>query len=104
MNSAIHTLQPQADRRTILTAYRHLLRQGLKVVNFATPNRHVLRDVLRSSFRNSPTKEFDSRKIENTLRFLARATDMAGVEHKLVKNLLMVRFWEQPEVHKDMRM
>lgn len=94
----------QMDQRAIVSAYRHLYRQGLKTMRYSTPGRHVLVQILRSSFRSSPAQEFDQLRIANTLRFLARATDMAGIEHKIMKNLLSVRYWEQPQVNKDMRM
>lgn len=82
-------------------AYRHLFRQALKAINYATPQRHVLKKTIRSSFRSLPAEEFSPRKIENTMRFLERATDVVGGEHKIVKNLMLVRFWEQPQMKKD---
>ncbi|KAF7629125.1 hypothetical protein AFLA_004465 [Aspergillus flavus NRRL3357] len=69
-----------------------------------TPSRHVLLRTLRSSFRSSSHHDFDPHRIANTLRFLQRAADAAGVEHKIVKNLMMVRYWEQPQVRKDLRL
>lgn len=103
MNPAIHSLRPQADRGAIISAYRHLYRQGLKAVNYSTPARHVLVRILRSSFRSTPVSEFNPLKIANTLGFLRRASDIMGLEHKIVKNLVMVRYWEQPHVHRDVR-
>lgn len=103
MNAAIYSLQSQADRRAVVSAYRRLYRQGLKVINYSTPSRYVLLKILRSSFRASPIEAFDMGKIENTLRFLQRATVMLGIEHKIVRNLLMVRYWEQPLMRKDHR-
>ncbi|KAB8229271.1 hypothetical protein ETB97_000997 [Aspergillus alliaceus] len=91
------------DKRAIIQAYRHLYRQGLQVINHSTPSRHVLLRILRSSFRSSSCNDFDPQRIANTLRFLQRAADVAGLEHKIVKNLLMVRYWEQPQVRKDLR-
>lgn len=91
------------DQHAVVSAYRHLYRQGLKVINYSTPARHVLVRVLRSSFRSSPANEFDPLKITNTLRFLERAADMTGIEHKIVKNLVMVRYWQQPQVNRDFR-
>lgn len=103
MNPAIYSLQPQAEQRAVISAYRHLYRQSLKAVRYSTPARHVLVRTLRSSFRSTPISEFDSLKIANTLGFLRRASDIMGLEHKIVKNLLMVRYWEQPHVHRDVR-
>ncbi|KAE8379462.1 hypothetical protein BDV26DRAFT_259511, partial [Aspergillus bertholletiae] len=99
MSSATHV-----DQRAVIQAYRHLYRQGLRVINYSTPSRHVLLRTLRSSFRSSSRHDFDPQRIANTLRFLQRAADAVGVEHKIVKNLMMVRYWEQPQVRKDLRL
>ncbi|GAD97955.1 hypothetical protein ANI_1_1588074 [Paecilomyces variotii No. 5] len=104
MNGAAQKLKSAAvDQQAIVLAYRHLYRQGLKVVNYSTPARHVLRRILRTSFRSASRDEFDPNRMANTLQFLQRATDSRGMEHKIVKNLLMVRYWEQPQVKKDAR-
>ncbi|KAE8348404.1 hypothetical protein BDV28DRAFT_143568 [Aspergillus coremiiformis] len=92
------------DQRAIVQAYRHLYQQGLKVVNYSTPSRHVLLRTLRSSFRSSSHNDFDPQRIANTLRFLQRAADITGLEHKIVKNLMIVRYWEQPQGRKDLRL
>ncbi|RDW76218.1 uncharacterized protein DSM5745_06210 [Aspergillus mulundensis] len=85
-----------ADRQTIIHAYRQLYRQGLKAINYSTPARHVLLKTLRSSFRTSPARDFDSLRIANTLRFLLKAANVSGVEHKIVRNTLITKYWEQP--------
>ncbi|KAL4896357.1 hypothetical protein BDV59DRAFT_191507 [Aspergillus ambiguus] len=94
---------PLSDKQAVIHAYRHLYRAGLKVINYSTPSRHVLLRTLRSSFRSSSAQDFNSHRIANTLRFLQRAADVAGIEHKIVKNLMMVRYWEQPHLRKDLR-
>jgi hypothetical protein len=94
----------QVDQRAVVQAYRHLYRQGLKVINYSTPSRHVLLRTLRLSFRSSSYHDFDPRRIANTLCFLQRAADVAGLEHKIMKNLMMVRYWEQPQVRKELRL
>jgi len=93
------TLADQA----VVHAYRHLYRQGLRTIRHATPSRHVLLTTLRTSFRSAPREEFDPSKIANTLRFLERAADATGFEHKIVKNLLFARYWELPNVAKESR-
>lgn len=104
MNSAVQKLKTAAvNQQAIVLAYRHLYRQGLKAVNYSTPARHVLRRILRSSFRSASRDEFDPNRVVNTLQFLERAADSRGLEHKIVKNLIMVRYWEQPQVKKDAR-
>lgn len=92
------------DTRAIVLAYRHLYRRGLQAVNYATPARHVLLRILRSSFRSGSRDDFDPKKIANTLEFLQRASESAGLEHKIIKNLIMVRYWEQPQAKKEVKM
>lgn len=87
-----------ADPKTVTHAYRQLYRQGLKTINFATPQRHVLRRILRNSFRLEPRKSFDPERITKTLQFLKYAEASCGIEHKIVKNLLEARYWEQPQI------
>ncbi|KAJ5489597.1 hypothetical protein N7539_004487 [Penicillium diatomitis] len=91
------------SRQDVVHAYRHLYRQGLKAIRYSTPSRHVLRTSLRASFRDSPPTEFDSLRISNTLRFLERACNVAGLEHKILKNLLLSRYWELPNIAKESR-
>lgn len=91
------------DSTAVIHAYRHLYRQGLKVVNYSTPSRHVLLENLRSSFRTGTREQFEPQKIANTLQFLKRASDVAGLEHKIVRNLLIVHYWEQPRMKKEYR-
>ncbi|KAJ5138073.1 hypothetical protein N7526_004306 [Penicillium atrosanguineum] len=97
--SASGSLADQA----VVHAYRHLYRQGLRTIRYATPGRHVLRSTLRTSFRSTPRDEFDPSRIANTLRFLERAADATGFEHKIVKNLLFARYWELPNIAKESR-
>lgn len=78
----------------IVHAYRALLRQSLRAIQFSKPARFTLRDRLRLAFRNGTAADFDSRKIDNTLEFLRYATVENGLEHKIVKNLLHI-WWDQ---------
>ncbi|GKZ82552.1 hypothetical protein AnigIFM56816_007373 [Aspergillus niger] len=103
MITPTQTLKSVVDQKTVVHAYRHLYRQGLKAINYSTPARHVLRHSLRSAFRSSSPEELNPRRIANTLQFLQRAADVAGLEHKIVKNLMMMKYWEQPQVRKDHR-
>ncbi|KAJ5880570.1 uncharacterized protein N7473_011623 [Penicillium subrubescens] len=96
-------IRPLVNQQEVVHAYRHLYRQGLKAIGYATPSRHVLRTTLRTSFRASPPAEFNPSRIANTLRFLERATDMTGLEHKILKNLLLSRYWELPQIAKESR-
>lgn len=90
--------------QVVVHAYRHIYRQGLKTIRYSTPSRHVLRTTLRTAFRSAPREEFDSLRIANTLRFLERAADVRGFEHKIVKNLCFARYWELPQIAKESRM
>lgn len=78
----------------ILHAYRHLLRNSLRAIQFSKPARYTLRDRLRLAFHKGNAADFDARKVENTLEFLRYAAAENGLEHKIVKNLLFV-WWDQ---------
>ncbi|KAJ5432463.1 uncharacterized protein N7458_011619 [Penicillium daleae] len=96
-------IRPLVNQQEVVHAYRHLYRQGLKAIRYATPSRHVLRTTLRTAFRASPPAEFNPLRIANTLRFLERAADMTGLEHRILKNLLLSRYWELPQIAKESR-
>jgi hypothetical protein len=91
-------------KEAITVAYRQLYRQSLKAVNYSTPSRHIILRILRSSFRSGAPGDFDPQKVANTLRFLRHASECTGLEHKILKNLLMVRYWEQPQAKKDLKL
>ena len=78
----------------VILAYRQLYRQSLRAVQFAKPARYTLRDRLRLAFRKGDPTQFSSHKIANTLAFLAFAQRENGMEHKILKNLLHV-WWYQ---------
>ncbi|KKK15070.1 hypothetical protein P175DRAFT_0521547 [Aspergillus ochraceoroseus IBT 24754] len=103
MNRTAQTVSALVDRQAIVHAYRHLYRQGLKAINYSTPSRYLLLQTLRSSFRSSPAQDFNQFRITNTLQFLRKAADVSGIEHKIVRNLLQIKYWEQPNVRNDLR-
>ncbi|KAF2873411.1 hypothetical protein BDV95DRAFT_604918 [Massariosphaeria phaeospora] len=78
----------------VVHAYRHLYRSGLRAVQFSKPARYTLRDRLRLAFRRGTVADFSPHKIANTLEFFGYATRENGLEHKIVKNLLLV-WWDQ---------
>lgn len=78
----------------VIHAYRHLFRAGLKAVCYSFPARYCVRDLLRGAFR-SKDAQFDERAIRRTLWFVKAAGRELGMEHKLVKNMLMVHYWRQ---------
>ncbi|OTB16312.1 hypothetical protein K445DRAFT_74783 [Daldinia sp. EC12] len=75
----------------IIHAYRHLYRQLLHAVKFSKPARFVARDQLRAAFRDKNAK-FDPRNTTRTVRFLEAAARTRGLEHSILKNLLMVAY------------
>lgn len=102
--SSYYTMATVVPSKTaVLHAYRHLFRQGLKAIRYSAPGRYTLRTIIRRSFR-SPSEQFDASRIANTLRFLERATAAANMEHRIVKNILITRYWETTPIGKDSRM
>ena len=83
------------SNKQIISAYRQLFRKGLHAVQYSKPARYNLKRVLEGAFRNGTPADFNARKIGNTLLFLSNAAKETGLEHKIVKNLLFVRHWEQ---------
>lgn len=77
----------------ISSAYRRLLRTSLQAVQYSTPARYQVKDILRDSFRNSSAAAFIPRRIENTIGFLEKAVEHNGLEHKILRNILHVRYW-----------
>lgn len=84
---------PRPQQLSLRSAYRQLLRTSLQAVRFATPARYQIRSILREAFRNSPRIAFNQRRIRNTLAFLEQAREHNGFEHKILRNILHVRFW-----------
>ncbi|KAJ4379725.1 hypothetical protein N0V86_004907 [Didymella sp. IMI 355093] len=82
------------SKRAVVHAYRHVLRHSLRAIQFSKPARFTLRDRLRSAFTKGAVSDFDQQKISNTLEFLQYATKQNGLEHKVLKNLLLV-WWHQ---------
>ncbi|KAF2275552.1 DUF1763-domain-containing protein [Westerdykella ornata] len=88
------------SQQAVVHAYRHLLRQSLRAIQFSKPARFTLRNRLRLAFRRGDAADFDQQKINNTLEFLRYATVENGLEHKIVKNLLFVWWHEAEGIHK----
>ena len=78
----------------ITHAYRHLYRGLLRAVQFSKPARYVARDQLRRAFRTKDPSSFDQEKIDRTVAFLGFAAKEAGLEHRIVRNLLHTAYWE----------
>lgn len=74
----------------VIHAYRHLYRNLLQAVQYARPNRFVARDQLRAAFRE-PGAKLDVEGVKRTQWFLQAAAKEKGLEHRILKNLLMVK-------------
>ncbi|KAH9882007.1 hypothetical protein J1614_001178 [Plenodomus biglobosus] len=79
---------------SVIHAYRHLYRHGLRAIQFSKPARYTLRDRIRLAFRKGSATDLEPQKVQNTLEFLHYATKENGLEHKILKNLLFV-WWIQ---------
>lgn len=90
---------PMATQQTV-HAYRHLYRCLLHAVQFSKPARYVARDRLRVAFRQKDAV-LDSQSISRTLQFLQAAARERGLEHKVLKNLLMTQFFRAREQQKS---
>lgn len=86
------------SQRDLVHAYRTLYRAGLKAVQFSSPARYTVRQILRTEFRVNGPSCFDSTKVQNTAEFLGNAASAVGLEHKIVKSLLHV--WWFPHFSK----
>ncbi|KAF2645246.1 DUF1763-domain-containing protein [Massarina eburnea CBS 473.64] len=80
-------------KQEIIHAYRHVYRHSLRAIQFSKPARFTLRDRIRLAFRK-PATTYNAEKVANTLEFLQYATAQNGLEHKIVKNLLLI-WWSQ---------
>ncbi|TVY19031.1 hypothetical protein LARI1_G002042 [Lachnellula arida] len=80
-----------ATHLELVHSYRHMYRALLRGVQFSKPARYVARDQLREAYRNGKPSNFDSRKIQRTLEFLGGAAKERGLEHKILRNLLLTR-------------
>src|SRR4051812_22608775 len=82
-------------KQSILLAYRILLRAGLRAVHFKQPGRSVIISQLRRAFRDPrELRSFDLERVKRTAWFLKAAGEEKGLESKILKNLVRVR-WER---------
>jgi hypothetical protein len=82
----------------VRTAYRRLFKASLDAIRHSSPAKYVVRDILRRSFREDPQEAFEPTRIDNTLTFLERASKYRGREHKILRNILKVRFHRQQPI------
>ena len=72
----------------LIHAYRHLYRGLLHAVQYSKPARFTARDQLRDAFRKGDPSSFNKGNIERTVEFLKLAAKEAGLEHRIIKNIL----------------
>jgi hypothetical protein len=84
---------PMTDK-AILHAYRHLYRNALRATHHSSPAKHVIRETIRTAFRTESAAHFNPQRVKNTEDFLKRAERDTGMEHRILKNLLHVRYWQ----------
>lgn len=87
----------------IRQAYRLLYHAGLEAVLYSRPARWEIRDILRQTFRTSPSSNFQPRRIQNTIKFLENARKYDGFEHRIVKNLLHLQYWKGRPLDKRLK-
>jgi hypothetical protein len=80
--------------QSVRQAYRLLYKAGLAAVQYSVPNRYCVRDKLRKAFRSAPASQYNQRRIDNTIQFLWTAAEKRGMEHKIVKNLCLVHYYQ----------
>ncbi|KAF7193992.1 hypothetical protein HII31_04674 [Pseudocercospora fuligena] len=83
-----------ASPAEIRLAYRHLYQGLLRAVQYAKPARYIVRDRLRAGFEEQSGNSFEPKRIANTLEFLTGAAKTRGLEHKILKNLVLVHWGE----------
>ncbi|PSR82230.1 hypothetical protein BD289DRAFT_334583, partial [Coniella lustricola] len=81
------------SNQQVIQAYRHIYRATLRAVCYAQPATTIARRQLREAFR-APDAQYDEKAIKRTERFLRNASKCTGIEHKIVKNMLFIKYWK----------
>lgn len=84
-----------SSKQEILNSYRSLYKGALRAVQFSSPARYTLKSHLRLAYISNDAQSFDPVKIANTLVFLKHAAEERGLEHRLLKGLLHVWWWQE---------
>jgi len=77
------------SKQEIIHAYRKLYRSGLRAVQYSKPARYSLQAQLRAAFRE-PGATFNAEGCRRTVWFFNAAAQEAGLEHRILRNLLRV--------------
>jgi hypothetical protein len=81
----------EMSQTDVIHDYRSLYRGLLRAVQFSKPARFTARDQLRRAFRERGAR-YDAEGIKRTGWFLDAAAREAGLEHKIMKNLLRTQY------------
>ena len=81
-------------QQQLIDAYRQLYKHLLIAVQYSSPARYIARNRLRIEFRKGDVSLYDEARIARTLEFLDGAAKSAGLEHRIVKNLMHI-WWQQ---------
>ncbi|KAI0388342.1 DUF1763-domain-containing protein [Xylariaceae sp. FL0594] len=76
----------------VIHGYRHLYRGLLRAVQYSKPARYTALFQLRRAFREEGAT-YDARGVWRTIRFLDAAARERGLEHRVLKNLLVIAWW-----------
>lgn len=80
----------------IIHAYRHLYRDLLRAIQYAKPARYTALYQLRAVFRDKEAT-YNEGVVNRTRAFLKSAASVRGVEHCVLKNLLIIAWWRHFE-------
>ena len=82
------------DKCEIVRSYRNLYRHALRAIQYSSPARYTLKNHLQFAYRSNGVEAFSSTRIDNTLLFLRHAAEARGLEHRMLKSLLHVWWWQ----------
>ncbi|KAI0593743.1 hypothetical protein F4775DRAFT_485994 [Biscogniauxia sp. FL1348] len=82
--------------KDIIHAYRHLYRDFLRAIHYAKPARYTMLYQLRAAFRDKEAT-YNEGVVNRTRAFLKSAASVRGVEHCVLKNLLLIAWWRHFE-------
>lgn len=83
-----------STKQAIILSYRRLYRHALRAVQYSTPARQTIRKRLQDKYRTGQAADYNEQAIENTIEFLRGAANCKGLEHRIVKRLILVWWWE----------
>ena len=88
-----------ASQQQIITSYRSLHRHALHAVQYAVPARYTAAKLIENAYRNGIPADYNQKKVDNTITFLHGAAKEKGLEHRMLKSLLLTWWWERRRRH-----